>query len=92
MVVNCTYFWANIDNVEKMCYNTINAARQTEPKGEGLSEYVNGGSPVREVNVMDYVTFSDLFRFVDTIIDVINIVVVLNVFFKVKKTKKKKKQ
>ncbi len=34
---------------------------------------------------MSYVTFSDLFQFVDTIVDVINIVVVLIVLFKINK-------
>ena len=68
-----------------MCYTISNAARQTEPKGEGLSKSRNGGSPEREVCVMSYVTFSDLFQFVDTIVDVIDIVAVLIVLFKINK-------
>lgn len=59
--------------------------RQTKPKGEGLSKAETAVLPKREVCVMSYVTYSDLFLFVNTIIGTINVIAVLIVLFKINK-------
>ena len=68
-----------------MCYNTFNAQKADQAERRGAKQSRNGGSPEREVCVMSYVTYSDLFLFVNTIIGIINVIAVLIVLFKINK-------